>query len=152
VVDPKTGQLDALGKDLVAVNARVAPLGDELMKLGNPTAVYSTPITRTAKDRPTGADAAVPPGLTGVPPDHWVQIRSGEVLCGMYNDAEGRDVVALASHNAYQPQQVVLRMTKPIKGAARFCCEKKTWETLPGDAELQLNVEPYTVELVRVER
>jgi len=49
VVDAKSGKLDKLGKDLQAVNARFATIGNELMKIGNPSAVYSTPITKTAR-------------------------------------------------------------------------------------------------------
>ena len=67
-IDPQSWKWQPLGEDLARVNAETAPLGPEVLRLGNPTAVYSTPVTRTGKGRPPRrrqADAA--PGTDGDP-------------------------------------------------------------------------------------
>jgi hypothetical protein len=127
-------------------------IGGELMAIGNPTAVYSTPVTRTAKDRPTETDPAVPGGLAAVPDDHWFRITRGEVLLGLFKDREGRDVVALASHNAYQPQEVTIEFTSRVK-VSLFDRRKRKWsrpKSVPD--KVSFRVEEYATELVRIER
>ena len=49
-LDQARWQWKTLGEDLARVNARIAPLGPALMEVGNPSAVYSTAITKSAKD------------------------------------------------------------------------------------------------------
>ena len=58
-IDKNTWKWQALGEDLKRVNAEVVPLGPELMKLGVPTAIYSTPVTKTAKDRPIDGESPI---------------------------------------------------------------------------------------------
>jgi hypothetical protein len=163
VVDPRTGELDALGKDLAAVNARFEAIGDELMVIGNPSAVYSTPITRDAKDDPVAGEPAVPAGLAGVPADHWFQVARGEVLFGLFRagavepepgDGErARDVVVLASHNAYKPQDVELVFAGPPKKVELFDRARRRWRPLKVDGRAaRFQVEVAAAELVRVAR
>ncbi len=153
VVDPATGKLDALGEDLRRVNARFAAIGDELMAIGLPTAVYSTPITTTAKDRPTGAEPAVPDGLKPVPDEHWFRITAGEVLLGLFQDGEGRDVVVLASHNAYRPQEVTLELAARPKSAHVLDRRRRRWvRAKSSGTRIVVPVEEYAAELLRVER
>ena len=106
VVDSKSGKLDALGEDLQSVNAAFAAIGPEVMRLGNPVAVYSTPVTKTEKDKSIEGAATVPSGLTAIPEDTGFAVEKGEVLIGTFRDPEQREVFAFASHNAYQPQEV----------------------------------------------
>jgi len=153
VVDEKSGQLDALGKDLKVVNAKFAAIGDEVMAIGNPTAVYSTPVTKTAKDEAVDGAPAVPGGLAAIPADHPFRIAHGEVLLGVFKDPKGREVIALASHNAYQPQDVRIEFKESPKAVSFFNRATRKWTSLrltAGAASFQ--VEEYATELVRIER
>ncbi len=152
VVDEKTWQLDALGQDLKKVNARFADVGPELMKLSHPTAVYSTPITVDAKNRPTAA-AAVPSGLAAFPENFWFKVAAGEVLVGACRDGAKRDVLLFACHNPYQSQEVRLQFKDKAKKAEFFERAKGAWTTLPlADGQTRFTVEDYGVALVRIER
>lgn len=153
VVDPGSWALDAIGKDLQKVNAKFAAIGDELMAIGNPTAVYSTPITQTVKDRPTGTDPAVPGGLSAVPENHWFRVLRGEVLFGLFQDQDGRDVIAFASHNAYKPQAVTLEFESPVENVRFFNRNTKKWSRVRSSRNrVSFTVEEYAAELIRVER
>ena len=130
VVDPRTGALDALGKDLQEVNAAFASIGDELMEIGNPTAVYSTEVTISAKDHTTGTKPDIPGGLAGIPADHYLQVKRGEVLLGVFPTGKKRDIIALASHNAYRPQNLVLEPGAAVKKASSFDRGARVWRSL----------------------
>jgi len=152
VVNPRTGALDALGNDLQKVNASFAAIGGELMVLGNPTAVYSTPVTKTAKDRPTDAPPAVPAGLAAIPSDSWLRVERGEVLLGLFRD-DDRDVIALASHNAYQPQEVVLALDPEVDKVSLFDRDRRRWRRLRvTKGHVGLRVAVSATELLRIER
>ncbi|MFM8272970.1 MAG: hypothetical protein ACKODX_11630 [Gemmata sp.] len=151
ITDPKSFALTTLGEDLKKVNERFAAVGDELMKIGVPTAVYSTAITKTAKNEPT--PAAVPGGLKEVPKDNWFQITSGEGLVGTFADAERRDVLVFANHNPYESQEVKLAFAAAPRSAEVFDRGAKKWVPLKVDGKTAgLKVEDHGVELVRVTR
>jgi len=152
VVDERTGALDQLGKDLQAVNARFAAIGDEILALGNPTAVYSTAISKTEKDRPVEGAPAVPGGLAPLPPDHWFRVEGGELLVGLFKGPKGSDVLAAACHNPYAPQTVTLRFGSPVK-VSLFDRARKRWTpSQPVRNTISFRVEEYATELVRIER
>lgn len=144
-------ELDALGKDVKKVNAKFASVGGELMKLGHPTAVYSTPITIDAKNHKLAA-AAIPGGLTPIPKDSWFEVKSGEVLIGVCKNAAKHDVLILACHNPYQSQEVTLQL-KSAKKAEFYDRAKGVWKALAiAEGQTRVTVEDYAVELVRIER
>jgi hypothetical protein len=145
--------LDTLGKDLQAVNAKFASIGAEVMKIGNPIGVYSTPVTKTNKDRPTGTDPAVPAGLAALPDEATFKVTSGEVLLGLFHDAEKNNVVALASQNAYQPQHVTFEFKSPVGQCSLFNRETKTWDELKVTANrVEFDVDVFATELMRFQR
>lgn len=152
VVDDATGALDALGRDLQAVNARFAAIGEEILALGNPTAVYSTPVTRTEKDRPVDGDPVVPGGLAPLPADHWFRVAGGEVVLGLFEGPEGSHVLAVASQDAHAPQTVALEFASPVR-IRLFDRARKRWSP-SGSAreEVSFRVEEGATELVRIER
>ncbi len=152
-IDKSSWEWQTLGEDLARVNSMIAPLGPELMKLGNPVAIYSTPVTRTAKDRPTGADPAVPAEFGGIPADSGTQITAGEAVVGVYRDPEGREALLLANHNAYQPQMMEVKFSGTVREVARFDREARRWKDLsPTDGNIHFELPPAAVELVRVTR
>lgn len=149
VIDKKTHKLTALGEDLKKVNTRIAAVGDEVMKLGVPTAVYSTSITKTEKNEAT--KAMVPGGLKEVPKEHWFQIAAGEVLVGQFADDMKRDVLVFACHNPYESQ--IVKLTADAKGVELFDRAAGKWVALKPDGKaVTFKVEDYGVELVRVTR
>lgn len=151
IVNPKTWELDELGKDVQKVNAKFTSVGAELMKLRHPTAIYSTPITTDAKNHKLDK-AMIPGGLSPVPEQSWFKIVAGEVLVGVCQDAAKKDVLILACHNPYQSQDVTLEL-KDTKNAKSFDRAKGKWTDLPiADRQTRVRVEDYAVELVRVER
>jgi hypothetical protein len=153
VVDTKTWQLDTLGKDLQRVNAKFLAIREQLMSLGNPIAVYSTPITTTAKGRPTGTAPAVPAGLAAIPAGHWFRVKASEVLFGHFRDQAGRDVFVFAGHNAYQAQRVTLDFPHPVKALHVFDRPHRTWRSLAATAgTVSFTVEAGAAELIRILR
>jgi hypothetical protein len=152
VVDEKTGALDALGKDLLAVNTRFEAVGAELLALGIPTAVYSTTITKDEKDHAVEGAPAVPGGLTPIPADSAFQVAEGEVLLGVFKGPKDADVLAMAGHNPYAPQTVTLKFASPVKVSA-FDGARKAWTPQKSVADkVSFKLEEYTVALVRIER
>jgi hypothetical protein len=153
VVDSKTGALDALGRDLQKVNAPFASIGEELMEIGNPSAVYSTKVTLSAKDRPTGTDPAVPGGIAEIPAENHFQVKQGEVLLGVFQDEKKNDVVAFSSHNAYQPQNVILELDPKVKKVSLFDRRRGSWKRLKTKkGRVGFQVAVSATELLRVER
>lgn len=152
VVNKATWELDALGQDLKKVNGKLGSVGPELMKLSHPTAVYSTPITRDAKNDALPAPA-IPGGLVPLPSDAWFKVIAGEVLLGLARDTAKRDVLMIANHNPYQSQDVKLQLGAGVKKAERYDRGKGVWAILPmTDRQVQTTIEDYSLELVRVER
>lgn len=153
-VDKQTWQWTQHGQDLARVNAEVAPLGPELMKLGNPLAVYSTPMTRTAKDRPIDSDQPyVPPELEPAPDDFWFHVTSGESVYGVFQDDAKRDAIVFANHNAYQPQTMKLKFAAPDAKVDLFDRQSGKWAPLAvSDGAAAFDLPPAAAELLRVDR
>ena len=144
-------ELDALGKDLARVNERFAAVGPELVKIGIPSAVYSTAITKTEKNDPV--ELNVPGGIAPVPADCWFQIPYGEVLVGESLDSSKRTVLVFACHNPYENQKVIVTFPKGIKGAEIFDRTLKQWRPLAMEnGAVSFTVEDFGVELLRVQR
>lgn len=152
-IDKSTWKWKTLGEDLSKVNAMIAPLGPEIMKLGNPVAVYSTPITMTAKNRPTEADPAVPAEFKNIPADFGTQVLAGEAVIGVYKDPKGREALLLANHNSYEPQKMELQFEKKVGGVAHFDRADKTWKILPlSGGKVSFEIPPAAVELLLLKR
>ncbi|MDH3583323.1 MAG: hypothetical protein OER86_03830 [Phycisphaerae bacterium] len=153
-IDKQTQKWKPLGRDLARVNAEVARLGPELMRIGNPVAVYSTAVTRTAKDRPTGREGpAVPEGLQAIPENAWFQVRRGEAVIGVFDRLDEQDVILVANHNAYQAQPMDIRFLGGVKSVGRFDRRAGRWVNLTlTEGEVRFEVPAAAMELVRVER
>lgn len=149
MMDTKTYEWNQFGKDIVAVNAELIPLGPELMKLGNPQAVFSTPTSKTLKDREKEAsEPAIPTPLQGIPSNHWLQVKSGEALIGCFEDDQKRRVVVIANHNTYASQKITLSAS--AKQAEIFNRQSKKWTPIEGkDMTFSFELKPAGAELVR---
>ncbi len=142
------------GRDILKVNKEIMPLSQEIPRLGVPTAVYSTAITRTPNNTPVpeGKKAVLPPGLdnNAFPKDFWVQPVAGEFVVGVFKDDAKRDVLFLANHNAYAEQKVVLKLRHqgPV---SLFNRKTGKWEELKAtEGMVQLDLSAGGGELVRV--
>jgi len=121
-----------IGGDIIKVNKQIMPLSQEIMKIGNPTAVYSTPITRDPNNRdlPEAKEKKImPPGLenSAFPADFWIKPLSGEFVMGVFKDDKGRDAIFVANHNAYAEQNVKLKLAKSVK-VSMFSRKEGKWQ------------------------
>jgi len=77
-----------------------------------PYAVYSTPTLRTAenRDKPPG----LPQSTEAFPDDFWLEVKQGEMLCGLFKLADGSDVACFSNHNgcAWQGGLIVPKQEK----------------------------------------
>lgn len=152
-MDKGSGEWTELGQDINKVNAQIMPLKEEIMKIGNPTAVYATPITKDANNKDVGATPTMLGELAGnaFPADFWIQPAGGEFTMGVFKDDKGRDAVYVANFNAYVEQELKIKLGKPVK-ASIFDRAKGAWADLPvvgGVATVKTG--PGEGELVRFE-
>jgi len=109
-------------------------LWPELMKIGRPLAVYSTPTSRTPDNQ--DKEPGIPQHLKPFPTDHWLQVKQGEAVVGFFKHADGSDAVYVANHNAFAWQGMVLALAKaakPLK-AWQFDREEGQWAPFePGE-------------------
>lgn len=121
-MDMNTFKFNQYGLDLAKVNAWLAPMREEIAKLGLPTAIYSTTWTKDLKNKPVESPdgkGVMPPGLENqaFPADFWLQPSGGEFVMSVSKYADtGRQALFLANHNAYLEQDVKLK----VNGAAKF--------------------------------
>lgn len=145
---------------LIKVGQETQKLYPELGKIGRPSAVYSTPTTKTHDNKDRGkdkdADGGVPWRLTPFPRDHWFQVHGGEVLAGFFRYASGEDAVFLANHNAYARQEVAFSILESSGAAKRVSLldrETGRWRDLtPREGRYEFPLNPAGGELLRLER
>ena len=152
----ETAMLGAVGKDCARVNGEIAPLGPELMKLGNPDGVYSTPVTRNENNNPLPAPA-LPEGLPPLPDGFWIKAVSGEVLIGEYRQsakAGGAPVLLVANHNAYVEQpRVALKPGQAFRKISRFDRRTGAWaEVSASGGVVAFAVPPAGLEMLKFEK
>ncbi|MHC4983150.1 MAG: hypothetical protein ACYTF6_08290 [Planctomycetota bacterium] len=154
MMDRKTWEWSQWGKDICEVNAEIAPLAPELMKIGHPAAVYSTPTTKDQKNREKAENAPpIPPPLKAIPEDHWLQVESGEAVLGFFQYDRQRDAIFLANHNAYAEQEMVLKFAVPVDAVSIFDREQADWRALTvSEDSVSFKLAPAGGELLRVER
>jgi hypothetical protein len=154
-IDKKTWQWKQLGKHLTKVNAQVASMGFELVKLGNPSAVYATPMTKTAKDRPASEDgsASLPADLKPIPKDAGFTITTGEAVVGVFTNPNGFKTLIISNHNAYQEQAMKIKWMGTVENTEQFNRASGKWETLKvDDGTVQFTIAPASFELVQIKQ
>jgi len=91
----------------------------------------------------------IPGGLTALPEEASYKITSGEVLVGQFS-SKSQTVLAFASHNAYQPQQVGLTI-KSLKNVELFDRGSGKYRPLQvAGNTTAFEVPSYSVEMVRI--
>jgi len=108
----KAGNIDTKHRfyHFVRIGQERKALYPDLMKIGRPTAVYSTPTVKSESNKDKKKD--VPWRLPPFPKEHWLQVRTGEALLGFFKYPNGDDAVYVANHNAYAPQEMTLVLTQ----------------------------------------
>lgn len=153
MMDPKTLEWTEIGRDVIKVQKEIAPLAEELAKLGNPTDVWSTPITKTADNEglPDGKEM-MPAGLEkrGFSKEAWLQPSKGEFVAGIFIVEKQRFVFA-ANHNAYAEQAVALKLAQPVR-VSLFDRKANAWRPLEvKDGAVGFTLQPAGGELLRFE-
>jgi len=151
VMDKKTLELKPAYADAVRVHKEIMPLKREIMKVGNPIAVYSTMITKNQSNQAL-PKPAMPPGLGGnaFPKGFWIQPAGGEFVMGVFKDDKDRDAVFVANHNAFAPQDVKLKLAK---AASVSIFNRKTgrWKSLADGVSVGFKLDAAGGELLRFE-
>ncbi|MBY0228183.1 MAG: hypothetical protein K2W96_02765 [Gemmataceae bacterium] len=125
------------GRDILKVQERIAPLAGELGKLGTAKALYATPATKDANDKPFAGKHPVP----AIPEGFFLKAEGGEFLLGDF----GKGVVFLANQNAYRAQEAKLRTKRK---AERFAGK---WTALAAkDGTVTVALEPGGGALLRL--
>ncbi len=155
LVNPNSLEWTAAGGDIAKVNKEVMPLSEKIGMLGNPVAIYSTPITKTANNDalPDGKASMMPQGLerNAFPKEFWLQPAGGEFVMGVFKAQGGGDALFLANHNAYAEQSVTLRLAKAAK-LSLFNRVEGRWQPLPiANSAATVPLGPAGGELVRVD-
>ena len=148
-----TAEWTQAGLDVHRVNAHVMPLKAELMRIGLPSAVYATPITKDANDRAVQSAPALVPELAAhaFPADFWIQPVAGEFTMGVFRDPDARDAVYVANINAYAAHTVTLSLGRPVK-TFRFDRMQAAWVAVPEtNGSVTFDLGPAEAELLRFE-
>jgi len=152
-MDPNSLQWKAGKIHVLKVHKEIVPLGPEMMKLGRPTAVYSTTITKSNENKPL-PKAVMPRGLEkrAFPKDFWIQPASGEFLMGVFKGDQGRDAVFIANHNSQAPQKVTLKLSKAV-AVKLFDRKTSEWKVLAvKDGAVSFDLDKAAGELLRFEK
>ena len=155
LMDRNTLEWTQAGKDIISVNKQIIPLAAEIMKIGNPSAIYSTPITKDMNNNPVGEGKDVmPAGLENnkFPADFWIQPAGGEFVMGVFKDDDGRDAIFVANNNAYAEQDVKLKLAKPAKCSIFDRKEGKFRPLEVKDGAIAFKLSPGGGELIRFEK
>jgi len=144
------------GGDIIKVNKEIMPLSKEIMRIGNPVAVYSTPITKTLKDRalPEGESSMMPPGLERhpFPKGSWIRPTRGELVMGAFKDERNRRAIFVANHNAYAEQTVMLKFSRPVR-ARIFNRKEGKWQSVAvANNTVTFKLDAAGGELLRLEK
>jgi len=152
LLDPNTMEWTPAGQDMIKVHQEIInPLKTEIMAVPLPTSVYGSNVTKTLDNQPLpgGQASATAPGTTPVPAEFWLQPVSGEIIMGVSTDEEGRGPVYVANYNAFAPQQVAMKLGKPLK-ASIFNRKERKWQPLEvKDSTVSFPLEAGGGELIR---
>lgn len=153
LIDMKTHEWTENGKDILKVHKEIAPLRKELVKLSNPAAIYTTPITRTMNNDPVPdtKKPVFPAGLENraFPEDFWLQPAGGEFVLGMCQDDRKRDCVFIANNNAYAEQTAALKVG-PTHSIEIFDRKAGRWQSIASvNGGVRIALAPGGGELLR---
>jgi hypothetical protein len=143
----KEGNIDPKHRfhHLVKIGREMQHLYPEIGKIGRPSGVYSTPTVKTESNKDKKKDQ--PWRLPAFPEGHWLQVEKGEAVVGFFRD----DTVYVANHNAYAPQEMVLKLDPGKAIVERFDRKTGAWGVLEKkDNKVLFDLRAAGGELLRV--
>jgi len=154
IMDRKTVQLTPHGEEIARINHEVMPLRRLIMKIGNPVAVYSTPVQSGRAGTKAQGDKRIVPGrLQAFPKDFWLQAAGGEFVMGVFTDDRNRDFVFVANHHHDAEQAVKLQASAKTAEVELFDRKSEKWRPLEAkDGALTFMLAPAGGELLRLKR
>ena len=154
IMDRATVQLTPHGEEIARINHEVMPLRKLIMQIGNPVAVYSTPVQSGKAGTKAQGDKRVVPGrLQAFPKDFWLQADGGEFVMGVFKDDRKRDFVFVANHHHDAEQAVKLLVSEKTSEAELFDRKSEKWRPLEvTDGALTFTLAAAGGELLRFKR
>jgi len=153
VMNEGTGDIATLGRDWQRVNSEYVKIGPEIIKIGVPSDVFSTPITKTAKDRDTGKPEPFVPGeFQPIPEGGAFEVLAGEAIVGVFQHEDGSDALFFANHNSYQPQAMKVKIADATRVSL---CDRKTGEYRDltiAEGVVSFEIPPAAGELLKITR
>lgn len=130
-INMTTGELDVYGNIFRQINAAYTKVGPELIKIGIPEVVYSSPITMSwrKRDVPNSNPVPVSVGLQPIPKNFELQVIQGDSVFGVFDYGKNRRAVWFANHNAYNPQKMKVALIG-AKKVSLFDRVNGGWKTL----------------------
>jgi hypothetical protein len=140
-------------EDIAKVNRSVLPMAAELATIGNPADVYTTVRTKDMNGTALPADQAgkAPGGFKTFAADFWIQPAGGEFLLGLFPCGK-TDAIYVANHNAFGPQDVKLKFTRPVKVNIFDRAEAKYKALADHGGSVNFKLEAGGGELLRLEK
>jgi|GEM_PF-1381228 len=139
-------------QDLVRIAAEVRQMYKELMLIGLPTHIFSTPTTKTHDNKPL-PNPAIPRWFKPIPQDFWTQVTGGEAMLGFFDYKDGKKAIYVANHNAFAPQEMTLKFNLDDQPTVKIFDRKHGgWLPLPSkDNSVSFTLSEGGGELLRIE-
>jgi hypothetical protein len=150
IMDKKTLTVKPGASDFAAIHEEIMPLKREIMKIGNPAAVYSTTMTRDMFDKPVAGNAPAP-GMQLFPETFTVQPLSGEFIAGVFDEKPGSVMLFIANYNACVRQSVKLKFTSTGSVLIYDRGESLWWNLQMTEGVVEFPLAPGAGELLRFE-
>jgi hypothetical protein len=150
IMDKKTLTVKPGANDFAAIHEEIMPLKREIMKIGIPTAVYSTTITRDMYDKPVAGNPPAP-GMQLFPETFTVKPLSGEFIAGVFDEKPGSVMLFVANYNACARQSVKLKFTSTGSVHIYDRGESLWWKLQMSEGVVEFPLAPGAGELLRFE-
>ena len=149
-VDRDTLAVLPKAEEIRRIHRELIPLRTEVMKMGAPTAVFGTSVTRDMRNQPVEGSPIAADCLP-FPEDFWVKPAAGELVAGVFEDDQGRRALLVANDDACAAQEVELVLAEPAK-VCLFDREAGEWRALEvEDRTVRFPLSPGGGELLRFE-
>lgn len=127
-------------RDAGIINAELKKLGPTLISLKSINVFHTPPV---------------PKNTNPVPPGHWVQSPTKDLVLGMFQDNEKRDFILVVNREYKRAQTAVLRFAVGVSAVEKIDKNTGKWAALPLSNEdkqqvVRVNIGPGDGELLRV--
>lgn len=109
-------KLRPCGEDVAAINAELARVGPELVRLRSVEVFHTPPL---------------PSDTRPVPDDYWVRPVGADWVLGVFKDPDDLDCLLLANRDHTRRRWTILQFQRPKARAERFLKQNGGWVELP---------------------